>query len=111
MASFRFSDARSSPAFLFSNIGSLISIKLDNQNYLLWKSQFLPVLRAHDMIGFVDGSHPCPPEFMLDSAGHASKEVNPHYLTWIQQDQNVLYWINATLSAPDHAHVVGLATA
>lgn len=111
MASFNFSDARSSPAFLFSNIGSLISIKLDNQNYLLWKSQLVLVLRAHGMIGFVDGSHPCPIEFMLDSTGHVSNEVNPQYLTWIQQDQNVLWWINATLSAPVLAHVVGLTTA
>ncbi|KAJ8624626.1 hypothetical protein MRB53_033156 [Persea americana] len=32
-------------------------------------------------------------------------------LSWIQQDQNVLCWINATLSAAVLAHVVGLKTA
>ncbi|KAJ8624241.1 hypothetical protein MRB53_032771 [Persea americana] len=111
MASFSLADSRSTPAFLFSNIGNLISIKLDSQNYLLWKSRFLPVLRAHGMVGFVDGTCLCPPEFLLDSTGIPTQDVNPQYLAWIQQDQNVLCWINATLSAAVLAHVVGLKTA
>lgn len=108
MSLYHFSGACSSLAFLFSNIGNLISIKLDNQNYILWKSQFLPVLRAHGLIGFVDGSHLCPPELLLDSTGNPRTDVNPQFLTWTQQDPNVLCWINATLYATVLAHVVGL---
>lgn len=47
-----------------------------------------------------------PPEFLLDSP----KEANPQYLAWIQQDQNVLCWINATLSPTVLAHVACLKT-
>lgn len=96
---------------LISNIGSLISVKLENHNYLLWKSQFLPVLRAYGLVGFVDGSIMCPSEFLLDSNENPTKDVNPHYSSWIQQDQNVLCWINATLFEGVLAHVVGLKTA
>lgn len=32
------------------SIASLISIKLDRENYLLWKSQFLPILRANKLL-------------------------------------------------------------
>lgn len=42
--------------FLISNIGSMISVKLENRNYLLWKSQFLHALRANHVDGFVDGT-------------------------------------------------------
>lgn len=100
-----------SPAFFISNIEILISVKLGNRNYLLWKSQFLPVLRANGLIGFVDGSNVCPPEYLLDLEGNPSKEPNPKYSEWVQHDQNVLCWINATLSESVLAHVVGLSSA
>ena len=108
MSSYNYPDSRSSPAFLFSNIRNLISIKLDNQHYLLWKSQFLLILCAHGMIGFVDGSHPCPLEFLLDYASNSTTDVNPQFLTWIQQDQNILCWINATLFATILVCVISL---
>ncbi|KAJ8622015.1 hypothetical protein MRB53_030544 [Persea americana] len=54
--------------YLVPNIAILVSIKLENHNYLLWCSQFLPVLRAHGLIGFVDGSNVCPDEFVTSRA-------------------------------------------
>lgn len=66
--------------FLISNIGSLISIKLENHNYLLWKSQFLPVLRVNNLEGFVDGSLVCPYEFLLDSEGKIINKIRMYYV-------------------------------
>lgn len=97
--------------FLISNIGSLISIQLENHNYLLWKSQFLPMLKVHGLVSFVDGTVLWPPELLLDQNGNPTKDINPQYSSWIQQDQNVLCWINVTLSEGVLAHVVGLKTA
>lgn len=96
--------------FLILNISSLISMKLENHNYLLWKSQLLPILRANNLEGFVDGSLVCPSDFLLDSEGKITLERYPQYFLWIQHDQNVLCWINATLSASVLAHVVSLKT-
>ncbi|KAJ8636432.1 hypothetical protein MRB53_010699 [Persea americana] len=96
--------------FLISNIGSLISIKLENHYYLLCKSQFLPVWRAHGLIASVDGSSSCLSEFLVDQNGKITDEINPEYSSWIQHDQNFLCWINATLSENVLAHVVGLKT-
>lgn len=75
--------------FLVSNSGSLISIKLKTHDYLLWRSQFLPVFSAQGLIGYVDRSLTCPSEFHLDKTGNKSKDLNPQYSAWIQQDQNV----------------------
>ena len=39
-----------------------MTVKLGQDNYLLWRSAILPLLRSHFFMGFVDGSYPCPPE-------------------------------------------------
>lgn len=105
-----FSLSGNSAAFLISNIGSLVSGKLGSNNYLLWRSQFLPVLRANGLTGFIDGSNKCPSKFLVDLEGVVTQERNPKYLEWVQQDQNVLCWINATHRV-FLAHLVGLSSA
>ena len=45
----------SSPSF-----SQVISVKLTQENYLLWSAQILPYLRSQGLIGFVDGSMPPP---------------------------------------------------
>ena len=60
--------------------------------------------------GFVYGSSVCSSEFLLDLEGNITQEINSQYFLWIQKDQNVLCWINVTLSASVLAHVVGLKT-
>ncbi|RVW25023.1 Retrovirus-related Pol polyprotein from transposon RE1 [Vitis vinifera] len=54
------SSASSNVIFAPPNIGHLVSIKLSDTNYLIWSSQIVPVLKSHDLMGFVDGSEPCP---------------------------------------------------
>lgn len=68
----------------------------------------LSVLRVHGQIGHIDGTISPPPKFLIDEEGNISKEINPLFTTWFQQDQNILSWINATLSKGILAHVVGL---
>lgn len=62
--------------------------------------------------GFIDGSNRCPYEILVDLEGVVTQEQNPKYLDeWVQQDQNVLCWKNATLTESVLAHVVGLSSA
>ncbi|GAA0170690.1 hypothetical protein LIER_41006 [Lithospermum erythrorhizon] len=46
-----------------------IQDKLDNSNYLIWRSQVLPTLRGLNLLGFVDGILVFPPEFIENSSG------------------------------------------
>uniref|UniRef100_A0A2N9IIX6 Integrase catalytic domain-containing protein n=1 Tax=Fagus sylvatica TaxID=28930 RepID=A0A2N9IIX6_FAGSY len=73
-----------------------ISIKLDESNYLLWRSQFVPILVANDLYGYVDGSV-TPPQTTIKST--EGKEIpNPNFFSWCKVDQFVLSCINATLT-------------
>ena len=80
----------------FSN---LLSIKLDRNNYPLWLAQFLPILRSKKLMGFVDGTKPCPEKFVVKDGVHSS-DISPAYENWVEQDQTILSWINATLTPP-----------
>lgn len=92
------------------SITHFISIKLDGNNYLNWVSQFLPVLRSHDLMGIVDGIEPCPPKFCSDNSGNLTTEINPFFLSWQKKDQYLLSWFNTTLSDSVLSSVYGLHT-
>ena len=41
----------------------VISIKLDGTNFLAWSAQLLPLFQSYGLMGIVDGSEFCPPQF------------------------------------------------
>jgi hypothetical protein len=48
------------PPFHF---GNLITVKLSPDNYIFWRAQVLPLLGSHYLLGYIDGSLPCPPRW------------------------------------------------
>jgi hypothetical protein len=96
------------PTFTPPNLAQFVHIKLDGPNYLPWLSQLVRVLKSHDLMGIVDGSEPCPPQFLVDDQG---KEVsNPAHSVWMKRDQYVLSWINVHLNESVLSTVYGLHT-
>jgi hypothetical protein len=76
-----------------------------------WVSHFTPILKAHELIGFIDGSEPCPPKFLIDETGETTKLVNPNYSLWQKKDQCLLSWFNTTMSDRMMSSLYGLNTA
>uniref|UniRef100_A0A2N9GB17 Reverse transcriptase Ty1/copia-type domain-containing protein n=1 Tax=Fagus sylvatica TaxID=28930 RepID=A0A2N9GB17_FAGSY len=81
-----------------------ISIKLDESNYLLWRSQFVPILVANDLYGYVDGSV-TPLQTTIKST-EGKVIPNPNFLSWRKVDQFVLSCMNATLTQAALQHPV-----
>ncbi|KAJ0038173.1 hypothetical protein Pint_23362 [Pistacia integerrima] len=104
--------SNSTPAssFVIPNITSLVSVKLDGTNYLNWITQFTHVLRSHDLLGIVDGSEICPNQYLVDSTGKSTSDLNPDYLVWQKKDQFILAWLNSALSEKIMSTVYGLTT-
>ena len=50
----------STPMILLSNITNLVSVKLDNNNYMQWKFQITSTLKDYKLLDVVDGSYTCP---------------------------------------------------
>ena len=68
--------------FLLSNISNFVSVKLDHNNYLIWKFQITSILDAYSFMEYIDGSIASPPKFLSDEIGF--EVVNPDFLqsTW-----------------------------
>ncbi|KAL5722651.1 hypothetical protein ACHQM5_006144 [Ranunculus cassubicifolius] len=115
------------------HVHHLISVKLDTNNYLIWLTQFKPLLKGYDLEGYVDGTLKCPPRILpapavattgdeaasdgaaagdeAASDGTAAQlKINPDYATWQKQDQILLGWLLSSLSETVLAQVVGLNT-
>ncbi|GFP84907.1 retrovirus-related pol polyprotein from transposon tnt 1-94 [Phtheirospermum japonicum] len=81
----------------------LISIKLNDSNYLLWKIQVYTAVRGYGLEGYLTGEIRPPPQFTEGS-------VNPEFLLWVYQDQLLASWLLSSLSESLLTMMVGLAS-
>ncbi|XP_019160460.1 PREDICTED: uncharacterized protein LOC109157031 [Ipomoea nil] len=82
-----------------------VSIKLNNRNFLFWRTQIIPFLRGQGLLGYIDGSHLCPPTTLPVTAqpgnsgttAAGSMVANPAHAAWVQQDQSILSLLISSL--------------
>lgn len=91
-------------SFQFSQPHHMITVKLDDTNYSLWRAQFLPYLQGHDLDGYVTGATPCPTETLTADL------PNPAYLSWRKQDKLLVSWLFSSLTPATFRHVHRLTT-
>ena len=73
----------------FNLPAQVISIKLDGTNFLAWSAQLLPLFWSYGLMGIVDGSNPCPPQYSSDDLCDQGV-INSAYVIWQYKDQTVL---------------------
>lgn len=96
---------------MFRPCTSLISIKLNLSNYLLWKSQILPLIRNMGIEAHLQNH--CPPEEELTDTTRKISP-NPKYQEWMNNDGLLTSWLLGTISeerlamldGTDNAHPV-----
>ena len=99
------------------NISNFISLKLTQNNYMLWKTQINGLIESQDMGGFLDGTYPELAEFVLKSTIEAEAStrkqeyvMNSNYIMWRRLDQLLRGWIVGTLLEEVLRLAVGLET-
>ena len=65
---------------LLSIMASMVTIKLDYNNYLVWRHQIKVIFEAYSLINFIEDSNGAPDPFMKDSSGNYTIEANPEYV-------------------------------
>ena len=83
---------------LLSNMSSMMTIKLDYGNYIIWKHQIEVILDTYSMIDVLDDSISAPDRFLKYSSGNFTDEVNPAFIAWKNHEQAMLTFLNSTLS-------------
>lgn len=80
------------------------AIRHQSDNYLVWKSQFLPAIRGHKLPGYLDGSPPCPE---LDPDDPARGEDVEH---WQSQDEIIQQHMYSSITKEVRTQLVGCTT-
>jgi hypothetical protein len=69
------------PAF-----SQMVSVKLTQENYLLWAAQVLPYLWSQGLSAHIDGSLSAPRQTIaadpVEGSGGRTIVVNPEYTSW-----------------------------
>ncbi|KAI0504734.1 hypothetical protein KFK09_015687 [Dendrobium nobile] len=83
--------------FLVStNIKHVVSIQLSLENYSLWKSHILKIIRANGFQHFLDPT--CSPPAQTITNQDGSSSPNPLFSQWLLTDQNLSASICSTIS-------------
>ena len=89
----------------------VVTLKLKEGNYLIWKLQFEQFLSSQALLGYVTGDQPRPaPTITVRNGEEETQAVNPEFNKWIQKDQLILVWLYGTLSEDALKTVYGLHT-
>ncbi|PKI72681.1 hypothetical protein CRG98_006932 [Punica granatum] len=86
---------RTSETLISIKLSSQLPIKLTTNNYASWKTQFNSLLVGYDLVGYINGSFPCPLE-TITRDGQTIK--NSAYILWRRQDQLLLHAIIVSVS-------------
>ncbi|RVX10885.1 Retrovirus-related Pol polyprotein from transposon RE1 [Vitis vinifera] len=78
-----------------------LPVKLDQTNYILWKSQIDNVVFANGFEDFIDGSSICPDKEL------SSGLINLAFVTWRRQDRTILNWLYSSLTPAIMAQIIG----
>ncbi|KAK6131035.1 hypothetical protein DH2020_035223 [Rehmannia glutinosa] len=90
-------------------LSQLITVKLNEGNYLLWKQQITAAVKGYGLEGFLTGEKQEPEKFLPESST-TTGIINPEYVNWIRQDQLIASWLLSSLSENLLADIVGLST-
>ncbi|KAK3200248.1 hypothetical protein Dsin_023663 [Dipteronia sinensis] len=65
-----------------------IGVKLNDNNFVLWKQEVTAAIQGLGLQGFLDGKSICPPETTMNSDGNLV--TNPAHDFWNRQDQLIV---------------------
>ncbi|CAN6708563.1 unnamed protein product [Malus baccata var. baccata] len=91
---------------LISSVSSSVNVKLDEANYLNWHFQMELLLEGYGIMGFVNGSNPCPVQFSLSVSANSDIESGSsscnletdEYKVWKMHDRSIMQLNIVTLS-------------
>ncbi|KAH9750213.1 retrovirus-related pol polyprotein from transposon RE1 [Citrus sinensis] len=74
-------------------------VKLDQSNYLIWRSQVLASIRGNRLEKFIDGSITPPLSHIAQRVDDELRSVeNPEFITWRSQDHVLFGWLLSSMS-------------
>ena len=96
---------------LLSNMANMMTIKLDNINYIVWRHQITMVLETYSLFKLIVEPQLIPDKYLKDLSGAYTAIVNPDFLVWKFKEKVLLTFMSSTLSPSILALTVGCSLA
>ena len=95
-----------------TTLNTSLLVKLDRDNYMLWRSQVLLVVGGHKIIGYLFDTNTYPPVLLdiQDTYGNLIQNLNPTYEQWNRKDQLLLSWLLSYLPTTILSQVIRCTT-
>ncbi|KAL5733895.1 hypothetical protein ACOSP7_031756 [Xanthoceras sorbifolium] len=84
-----------------SQLNFNLPIKLDRENYPLWKAQVLPAIRAYNLEEYIFESKIARAKYVdvtSTTPGEVNQRLSDDFLAWKKNDQLLVCWLISTLS-------------
>ncbi|KAL6313055.1 hypothetical protein AAG906_025800 [Vitis piasezkii] len=98
-----------SSQFVLISFNHSISIKLDQNNFLIWCQQVEAAIKGYKLSKFINGIDTAPPKF-LSSTYETSGKINQDFSYWEQHDQLLVSWLLSSMSKGLLTIMVGCVT-
>ena len=99
------------PLLLLSNMANMVTVKLDNTKYIVWKHQISMVLENYSLFELLEDPQLILEKFLKDLTGAYTSILNPNYLLWRSKEKVLLTFMSSTLTPSVLALTVGCSTA
>ena len=88
-------------------MANMVTVKLDYNNYIVWRHQIEVILVAYSMINFIDDDDHALDPFLKDSSGNFTTKANLEFFQWKSREHALFTFLNSTLSPSILALTVG----
>uniref|UniRef100_A0A803Q6A2 Integrase catalytic domain-containing protein n=1 Tax=Cannabis sativa TaxID=3483 RepID=A0A803Q6A2_CANSA len=95
-----------------STLNQPFTLKLDINNFTLWRTMVVAIVRGHRLDGYLKGTLPRPQEYNsvttnVDGSESVTDEINPAFEQWIVNDQLLLGWPYGSMTKGIASEVMG----
>ena len=80
---------------VISPLSQLITMRLEDDNFLMWKYQIENVVRGYGLEGFLFGTEQVPPKMVTDKIGVLVP--NPKFRDYQRQDHLLISWLLSSI--------------
>lgn len=95
------------------NVNNFVTLKLNQQNYPLWREQILGLAESQNLINHLINEELFPPKFIVSTTQNLENptpKLNDDFIKWKTTNILLRGWIVGTLSKESLGRVLGLQT-
>ncbi|XP_060969652.1 uncharacterized protein LOC133036898 [Cannabis sativa] len=97
-----------------STLNQQFALKLDRNDFSLWKTMVMAIVRGHRLDGYLTGGRSRPAEYIsapsVEGEPGTTSEMNSEFEQWIVNDQLLMGWLYGSMTESIATEVMGCSS-